>query len=336
MRFFGWVAAATLLLVGSAAQAVNYDRLYVFGDSLVDSGNAAIALSSPGVTTTITVPPSGRFTNGLNFADDLSATLGFGVATPFLGGGINYAVGGATATTTGPVPVLPPPAGTDLVPPSFGQQIVNFYEPSVLAGLRPAIDANSLVLVAIGGNDVRAILQGQPLTVGGTVSAVSAGLARLIADGARNIVLVGLPDIGRIPSVYDKGLLAQAAGTQLSQALNLSYAQIAKTLPGSLGVDASIQLFDLYGLQHEIIDNPGNFGINANLLTKSCVDNGGLATNCAGYAFFDGIHPTAQVHAIIASRIAGQLPEPESWMLMIVGFGFTGAAMRRARRLAVA
>lgn len=322
MRVMEWVAVATAMLGMSAAQAVSYDRLYVFGDSLVDSGNAAIA--SPG-----SAPAHGRFTNGYDFADDLSATLGLGPATAFLAGGTNYAVGGATATTTGPVPVFPPVPGSSLVPPSLGQQIASFYEPSVAAARRPAIDPNSLVLVTIGGNDVRAILQGQPLTVGGTAMAVQSGLTELIADGARNIVVVGLPDIGRIPSVLVAGSAASTAGTQLSLALNAAYVQIIGGLSASLGSAGSIELFDLFGFQHQLLATPTAFGLDPALLTTGCVDGGGLATNCAGYAFYDGIHPTAQVHSLIAQRIAAQIPEPQSWALMILGFGLTGAALRR-------
>lgn len=322
MRVTGWVAVATAMLGMSAAHAVSYDRLYVFGDSLVDSGNAAIA--SPG-----SAPASGRFSNGYNFADDLSAALGFGPATAFLAGGTNYAVGGATATTTGPVPVFPPVPGSSLVPPSLGQQIANFYEPSVASGVRPAIDPNSLVLVTIGGNDVRAILEGKPITIGGAAAAVQSGLSELIADGARNIVVVGLPDIGKIPSVLAAGSAASVAGTQLSLALNSTYAQIVGGLSASLGSAGSIELFDLFGLQHQIIANPTAFGVDPALLTTGCVEGGGLATNCAGYTFYDGIHPTAQIHTFIAQGIAAQIPEPQSWALMILGFGLTGAALRR-------
>lgn len=330
MRVWAVMAAAALLAGGGAARAANFDRLYVFGDSLVDSGNAAIALSTPGVVSDIVVPPSGRFTNGLNFADDLSAALGFGQATAFLAGGNNYAVGGAIAETTAPLPTLPPAPGAALVPPSLGQQITGFYEPAKAAGVRPAIDANSLVLVAIGGNDIRAILQGAPLSITQTATDVATDLQRLIADGARNILVVGLPDIGLIPSVYSQGAAAQGFGTLLSQNLNGLYASTVKTLTAA-NPGVGIQLFDLYGLQHEVIADPTAFGVDADKRYAACSTSGGLATNCQGYLYFDGIHPTAQVDTVVAARLAALVPEPASWMLLVLGFGAVGGAMRRPR-----
>ena len=113
------VAAATLIMP-TVSTAASYDRLYVFGDSLVDSGNAATQV--PG-----SAPASGRFTNGLNFADDVSLALGFGPSTAYLQGGTNYAVGGSTVATFYP----------NQMPPDLGYQITGYYEPSATGAVSP-------------------------------------------------------------------------------------------------------------------------------------------------------------------------------------------------------
>lgn len=331
------------LALATPGQAAGYDRLYVFGDSLVDSGNAQTG--APFFSISDPTPAAlgyfhGRFSNGFNFADDLSARLGLGAATAYLQGGTNYAVGGAT-TATIPPHTLPDPTN-DLIP-SFGQQIA-LYEQSLLGGTppfpastRPAIDPNSLVLVNFGGNDVRDLLRFGTPAATDAAAALQAGLQRLVADGARNLVVVGLPDIGKLPSVIALGPAAQTAGTALSFGLNNAFSAIAGGVDASLGAAGSVQFFDLFAFQNAAEANPAGFGLDPSLLATSCLAQGAQGTGCAGYLFFDGIHPTGHVHGLIANAIADQIgiaavPEPGSWIVMILGLGAVGGAMRGERR----
>ena len=319
-KWFAIAVAATAFATSAVDAAPTYDRLYVFGDSLVDSGNAATG--QPG-----SAPPSGRFTNGLNFADDLSIALGLGAATAYLQGGINYAVGGSTVAKFYP----------SETPPDLGTQITGYYETSTSTSnplaRRPAIDANSLVLVTSGGNDVRGYGTAGAPSPFDTVSAFQTDLARLVADGARNIIVVGLPDVGQIPSIY--GTAKQSSATQASSALNLQYASIVGGVQQSLGNSGTIRLFDLADLQTTIQNNPTAYGLNPSLVHSSCVDTGGLATNCAGYLYYDGIHPTAYVHNLITDGILGELPESSTWAMMIFGFGVVGFGMRHRAKTTV-
>ncbi|WP_174279111.1 SGNH/GDSL hydrolase family protein [Sphingomonas bacterium] len=309
------VVSAAMLATSSVCAAAPYDRLYVFGDSLVDSGNAATQV--PG-----SAPASGRFTNGLNFADDVSLALGFGPATAYLQGGTNYAVGGSTVATF----------FANQIPPDLGFQITGYYEPSTLTtsplARRAAIDANSLVLITSGGNDVRDYgFPGAPSPLD-TVTALRTDLTRLImTDGARNIIVVGLPDVGQIPSIY--GTAAQANATLASTGLNTQYSSIVDSFQQQLGTSGSIRLFDLATLQTSIQDHPADYGLDPALVHSSCVATGGLASDCAGYLYYDGIHPTAYVHGLIAQAIVASIPDPTTWAMMIVGFGLTGATLRR-------
>src|SRR6478672_780719 len=68
-----------------------YTGLIVFGDSLSDTGNDAIATRGA-----IPGPPyaQGRFSNGPNYVDELAQNLGLS-STPSLAGGTNSAFGGA-------------------------------------------------------------------------------------------------------------------------------------------------------------------------------------------------------------------------------------------------
>src|SRR3954454_11101885 len=99
--------------VAAPAQAGPYSALYSFGDSLSDTGNALIISSTvPGLQPQ-PVPPyfNGRFSNGPNWIDQLSARLGLGPAIPSLAGGTNFSVGLATIA---PDPVLHNDIGTQI------------------------------------------------------------------------------------------------------------------------------------------------------------------------------------------------------------------------------
>src|SRR5215216_6227588 len=96
--------ALLLVLAGACTTtaAQPYSDLYVFGDSLTDSGNAlyfttqvvSLAPDIPG-------PPyfQGRFSNGYNFADNLSLRLFGQPTTAAATGGNNFAFGGSTTGT---------------------------------------------------------------------------------------------------------------------------------------------------------------------------------------------------------------------------------------------
>ncbi len=325
-------AALGLLMVSAAmpaaAQQAQYDRLFVFGDSLVDSGNAQILRAE--VKGADPAPAAlgyyqGRFSNGYNFADYLSLGITGAPATASFAGGINFSVGGAQAAEV----------ATD-ASPSFIEQI-GFFD---AAGV--TFDSKALVLITLGGNDVRAQLAalatpGYVPTLTPAVDALTAGLGQLYARGARNFVITGLPDIGQIPAVTQLGLPGlNAAGTQLSAGLNNAFAQVTGGFDMQPGVNAVF--FDLFNYQKTIYANPGNYGLPVPLdRTSPCQVGTNPASGCEDNVYFDSIHPTTQVHFAIAQGIAGQIgiaaiPEPSTWMMMLFGFAMTGMALRQRRR----
>lgn len=320
------VAFAALTLAAAPAAARDFGDLFVFGDSLVDAGNARIArLSSGGPDP---APPAlgyyqGRFSNGPNFADFLSQDL-FGVnTTASLAGGKNFSVGGAQFSEV---------AGD--ASPSFLEQIDVFKT----SGL--SFSADSLVLVTFGGNDVRrevanlATIPGYVPSLTSTLQTFNAGLAELLTLGARNVLITGLPDVGQIPAITTLGVPALAgAGTQLSFGLNQALGAQTASLAGQTGYD--LRFFDLFSYQQQLYANPGAFGLPPLDTVRACLSVPGAAPDCNGFVYFDPIHPTSQVHRAIADGLARQLaavPEPSVWAFLIIGFGAVGTALRRPRR----
>lgn len=329
MRNFLMAVVATVGLLGAspAVAATMFSDLFVFGDSLVDSGNARAARLAAGGADP--APPSlgyfqGRFSNGFNFADYLSLDLLGRPATAFAFGGTNFSVGGAQAAEV---------AGD--ASPSFAEQIALF------GASGQSISDSSLVLVTFGGNDVRGQLAragampGYVPTLAPAIAALNSGLSSLVGLGARNILVTGLPDIGEIPAVTQLGSPAlESLGTQLSFRLNESFEQAVAGLATRTGYN--LRFFDLFAYQAAIYADPAAIGLPAPLDTsRACLQVPGAAPACNGFVYFDTIHPTTQVHRVIANGLTAQVaavPEPATWAMLIVGFGFVGGAMRRGNR----
>ena len=93
-----------------------------------------------------------------------------------------------------------------------------------------------------------------------------------------------------------------------------------------LAGEAGVTTFDLFGLGTQIAANPALFGFSN--VSDACGAVSGA--NCDQYAYWDGIHPTAAAHRVIADAfLAVAVPEPETWVLLAGGLAALGAISRR-------
>lgn len=367
-RFTGMVAAFMLLLGPGTSQlaAAPYTGFYVFGDSLVDTGNARDAadflddLPWPFPSFADPAPPKrgyfpGRFTNGLNYADILSAELTggaletvfpYGFPTPFgkfpfgkpAAGHLNFGYGGAQAIRG------------DEEMPDLSQQI------SAFADLTGPADPNALYLLTFGGNDLRQLVPGK-----GRVASQAKATAylnqvsdeivgqvrRLFGLGAQHIVLTGAPDIGLLPSYSGRSNEAfrRASASAFSSQLNaLLLADIGAL---ALAPQQRLSFFDFQPLTSAIAADPGRFGF-ADIKTPClAVMRPAPGVDCTGFLFFDDLHPTAAAHRLVANYIMADLnaanyiaasltstavPEPETWAMLLTGFISMAVQLRRTAR----
>lgn len=295
---------ASLFAHASAAQA--YSELFVFGDSLSDTGNVAIAVGGgvPQAVTGNTYIPSfpyesGQFTNGDVWVHTFAGALGLSPAPSLAGGGI-YAFGGAQTSGS---------------PTSLVGQMGMFI--SGLEGSPAPGDA--LYVIAGGGNNARSAL----LEIAGgadfatTLSATAAQYASdvgsmvdtLQAAGAQDIVVWNTPNLGLAPAVSAAG--GSFLGTLIAGAMN-------QALAARLSGEAGVALFDVFGLVSGIAANPGLFGLSN--VSDAC----GALASCDGYLFYDGIHPTAAGHAILGNAMIAAIPEPETYAMLIAGLLLVG------------
>ena len=304
-----WIAAglAFVLLLATPVQAAPIGGLYVFGDSLSDPGNNAILFSSTAsppsnvtlqsdITSNSFLPTfpyavSYQYSNGDVWAYDFAARLGLPaqVAGPVLGGGLggNYAFGGAT---TGPL-------GNTGVPSLLTQ--ASLYVSSLGSGSAPA---DALFVIAGGGNNARAALAAisggadAATTIAATSAQFAADIGEIVDSlqgrGASNLIVWDVPNVGRAPFALVDGALASALATTLARSMNEA---LALRLAGENGV----RTFDVFGLLAEIDADPASYGLTNTTDAGGAVPGADLST----YLYWDGIHPTAAGHSLIAASM---------------------------------
>jgi outer membrane lipase/esterase len=94
---------------------------------------------------------------------------------------------------------------------------------------------------------------------------------------------------------------------------------------------SDVSTFDIFGLGTSIALDPSVYGFTN--VTDAC---GAVSTNCSQYAYWDGIHPAAAAHEVIADAFVNEVmavPEPSTWGMMLLGFvGISAMTYRRRRR----
>lgn len=340
------VGAAALVCASVSVSAMPYTSLVVFGDSLSDPGNAA-ALTSVGDGTSF-FPPSPfpyaeRFTNGPTAAEVLADRIGSPTVLGWSGvpQGNNFAVGGALSGHGNFNALLNRPTGlAELFPAVSGTGMADQIDRYEATGAQPS--NNTLHLLWGGANDFfLGFAQAQAGAnvdfnglVARTVSNIATDLHDLVALGATNFLVPSLPDLGLTPLARSSGATFAANATALTHAYNQGLSAViaqADAMPG-----LQVMGFDTAAYLQQTVAQPGGPFTN---VTQSCLSGGvaALASNCAGYLFFDDVHPTDVAHALLGDRFAhvasvSPVPEPQTWGLMAAALMCLPWALRRQRR----
>ena len=324
MTFINRIFVSVCLLVGSLPASANgaYSSLYVFGDSLSDTGNLQ-AILQDGVT------PQ-RFTNGAVAVEVIAAGLGLPLSNSYhlLAGalpyGNNYAIAGAKALDDD---------GNEATPDiNLPTQVNAFLQ--INGGVAPS---EALYIVLIGGNDIR---EARRIRTGGlladtkeqrkaareaakeyikaAVASEEAQISKLVAAGAHNILVVNAPDIGAIPETDLVELQAlamadsnrelkrldrlEAITSKLSSKYNQKLSRVVGRLERNTG--ANIMSYDLFGFLTEQINASEDLGYTNT--EDACIyifsQGGAINPECAdfpiatGFLFWDEIHPTTTAH----------------------------------------
>jgi outer membrane lipase/esterase len=284
------LAALALALMSTSALA---ERFVSFGDSLSDNGNlsAATGGAQPGPTYV-----GGRFSNGTVWVEQLAGSMSgfFPVGVINNSTSTNFAFGGARTDT----------AVSN--PPGTGTQIGGYLARG------GNFSSDTVVTVWAGANDIFQSLQGasaNPSTAGAVISGVGATAASNVASqvttlanaGATTVVVLNLPNLSSTPQFSGTPVaqLAGAGSSAYNATLDTALASAAASSPNT-----NIIRVDINSVFQAVQASPGAFGFtNA---TGQCI---GLSS-CAGYLFYDGVHPTTAGHALVAQVVRQYLDAP--------------------------
>lgn len=301
------------------AGPVSYDDLYIFGDSLSDTGNTAEIV--PGF---LAVPAgfgsNNRFSNGPLWHEYLAGDLGLSPAVNSLGGGNNYSYGGARIDNTGG--------------PSTGVlQQGNLY------GLSEGVvsDPDSLYISWAGGNDMRDLVgSSNPLaSITDTLADYQTFLSDLIGSGVTTLLVPNLPNLGAIPEFRET-----AESGSASEVTNLWNAGLLAVLEDLNEMSATeIFYFDVFSTFEELLASPEQFGFDNTtgecrstlflFIEQSCREPDTTV-------FWDEIHPTTAAHALLGQNAYQLLAsgaslvkvsEPAAVLVMLMGL--MGVFMRQ-------
>lgn len=299
-----------VLPTSAKAVSLNLDQIYVFGDSLSDNGNvynATKSLPAPNFP----FPPSpyfeGRFSNGPVWVEQLASLLGVTLT--------DYAFGGATTGSDNTLNTsFGPPLPVTL--PGLQQEIDGF------TATNQSADPNALYIVWAGGNDFLPTQSSfTPYTNPTTsIKNISQAVSSLEGVGAKDIVVVNLPDLGKIPLTLGSPLSDPLS--TLTNVYNSGLAEALKGLRQTSAPDTNLTLFDINSLFKDILANPTQFGLTN--VTSPCLNQQtrSVCSNPNESFFWDVQHPTTAVDKIIANTVYSQLsvPEPsEAIGLLVIG-----------------
>jgi phospholipase/lecithinase/hemolysin len=318
--------ALLLLLAAVAAQAQQYTKIVVFGDSLSDTGNdlplfiaeAGLPIPSPAFDYTL-----GRFTDGsdtfppaINYhgvwIEQMAAALPSHPAViASVYGGTNFAYGfadtfGGTSQFT-PLPVFVH---------NVGLQIDEYM------ATHPTIDNHTLFVVWAGANNLTAAVpepNAAQLIVDGAIAQIG-NIQRLINAGATQFLVPNLPNLGSVPR-FNTSPTDSAAFNQASVLYNATLDTGVSLLPlVNFRRHVTIHRLDVYGLLKNIVAHPANYG-----LLDVTDSSQGAPVDPDYFLFWDDLHPTTHGHNIVGMT-ALKLIEPPGCVQQVAPGEYVGVA----------
>jgi len=285
--------------------APNFSQIVVFGDSLSDTGNVRDRTDSKSGGT-VHYPSNtfnysdGRFTNSSDtdpsskvfvgvWHEQLARTfLNIPVSTFSLGGGMNYAFGGATTKNgTHDETVVSTPFFGDvtITIDDMGRQMDDY-----LAG--HVIDPNALYVVWGGGNDL--LKDDTAASVTAAAARATALFNRLANAGAKYIMVPNVPPLGVAPgltgdSARMKSLSAAAANYRLELSADLA---ASLSMLASQGIRPALYPVDAWTNTIRVLSYPAKYGFTDT--SHSAQGNSNVSPDT--FLFWDGLHPTTAGH----------------------------------------
>ena len=326
LRSIAVVLIVCVLPVTAAAQTPKFDALYVFGDSLADHGN--IYRLTKTLNYDPAAPPSdsphrtyfdGRFSNGYMGFEYLWQRLSQHAPgsvhglQPFLESpfgetarAVSFAFGGTGTENVDQTP------GGFWAPGLIGQ--VELFRLS-LGTRKPS--KNALFAITTGANDYRIDPYNEPMDPNAVVANIADAIDTLYELGARNVMVLDLPDLGLLPGQSGDpasatwisalhNLLLDAALNDLQARrpeLHLIRVKLAPLFQKAMSklepVVPALAGLGFAGAELCLFIGP-----------SLCPDvSPELFRADLGYVFWDVVHPTTEAHGMLGEYLYEQLAE---------------------------
>jgi len=140
-----------------------------------------------------------------------------------------------------------------------------------------------------------------------TAAAYEAGeITTLAITGAKTFIVSLVPDLGKIPAFLAQGTAAAAAATSLTSIYNAALENDLKTSPYASFL-GGVHFLDTFSWLDNAVAHPTAYGLTD--VTDPCyiAATGKVCATPNTYLFWDSVHPTATVDAIIAADAAALL-----------------------------
>lgn len=299
------LCALMFAILPAIAQADDdFERIFIFGDSLSDAGNVFELTGNVSTAPYLVVPAAPydigghRFSNGKTwaerFAADMQNNTGGKASLKKPGKNGNYAFGGARARS-----------GTG-GSPDASTQIAMYL------GDHGVADADALYVVQFGGNDLRDALVAAASDPGAAIVIIQTAIGdlalniqTLYAAGARNFLVANVPNLAHAPAIKLAGVSGVAGFFTgiYNGGLEGTLQQLEMFLPG-----IEIRRLDIAGFTDAVVANPGAFGLSVTEVPclSFFTEVGAICDEPGEYLFWDGLHPTAAAHKELAEYAAEQ------------------------------
>ncbi len=282
-RFIFKYILVVCLYLPIQAWSYPYSEIYVFGDSLSDTGRLFEAIG---------VPPTpyfeGRSSNGPLWVEHLANALDLSYNPK-----TNFAWAGATTGTANVWSEKAP----DVELSGLQQQVDSYIAETV-------VDPNALYVVWAGSNDFMGDMSNPQETITTAVTNLVTAVGKLRQHGVQHLLVINLPDMGKTPRGLASG--NSAAMTGLTMAFNQA---LAKNLQPFNVIQADMQTGLEMVIDPETHLDPNTFSLTN--FTDACFDREAetICDTPSHYFYWDDIHPTTAGHQVIALIVYSAVAE---------------------------
>lgn len=253
--------AAVLLTVTTG---YSFTAVYAFGDSLTDTGRNPAGSGYY----------DGRYSNGALWIEYLSALLGI----PYNASNNLAYSGSTTSDLASQIAAMPPPAN----PRSA------LY--AVWSGGNDFLDGASSNLV----NDAA-----WSVTISNAVLNITNAVAALYTNGAREVIVANMPNLGQTPAASSYGILTNYFDTKVHLFNGMLGTAVTNLMQGHAGL--RIYLMNANQEMTNVCNSPATYGftvVSIGALEDPSLTNKSFNGPGADYLFWDTIHPTTKMHAM--------------------------------------